>query len=51
MCLACSLVRLELLEGVQAYYARDYRASYNSLKVMGALMLACCFGPPQLPAD
>ena len=37
MCLACSLVRLELLEGVQAYYARDYKASYNSLKVMGAL--------------
>lgn len=39
MCLTCSLVRLELLEGVQAYYARDYKASYNSLKVMGASSL------------
>ena len=36
MCLTCSLVRLELLEGVQAYHACDYKASYNSLKVMGA---------------
>ena len=36
MCLACSLVRLALMEGVQAYYASDYKASYNSLKVMGA---------------
>ena len=49
MCLACSLVRLEFLEGVQAYYARDYKASYNSLKVTGAFHAGLCFRTPQLP--